>query len=214
MPLSIDPHVQVSSGAAFFIYNMDQHGSPPSLRGPASPMSFLAHEKEYPELTEYQIIINHIHSLNNTPRIKHSLFTVQYKQDQKKNFFQYALLHPRHHDGLRRRRLRRGRRLPPPGHRPAGRDHRLEELSSCLSENGPAADLDFNVKNTTMGCITLPYAVESLQLAALRDGPYLVSYFTDDSCADLTRGTTVSEVGNCMHSAIGPWASINISTYE
>lgn len=89
-----------------------------------------------------------------------------------------------------------------------------KELSSCLSENGPAADLDFNVQNTTMGCITLPYTVESLQLAALRDGPYLVSYFTDDACADLTRGTTVSEVGNCMHSAIGPWASINISTYE
>lgn len=89
-----------------------------------------------------------------------------------------------------------------------------KELSSCLSDNGPAADLDFNVKNTTMGCITLPYAVESLQLAALRDGPYLVSYFIDDACADLTRGTTVSEVGNCMHSAIGPWASINISTYE
>ncbi|KAK6204180.1 hypothetical protein LQW54_008414 [Pestalotiopsis sp. IQ-011] len=89
-----------------------------------------------------------------------------------------------------------------------------KELSSCLSSSGPAAAPSFYVQNTTMGCIPLPYAVESLQLAALRDGPYLVGYFTDGACADLARGTTVSEPGDCMHSAIGPWASINISTYE
>ncbi|ETS82051.1 hypothetical protein PFICI_07053 [Pestalotiopsis fici W106-1] len=86
-------------------------------------------------------------------------------------------------------------------------------ISSC-ADDANAPDLSFYITNSSVaGCVQLPYVVESIQLAALHQGPYLVSFYTDYDCANVTRGTTVSEVGNCLHSNIGPWASLEITTY-
>lgn len=38
-----------------------------------------------------------------------------------------------------------------------------------------------------------------------------VSFFTDDSCSDLTRGTTINVPGNCLNNAIGPWKTMKFT---
>jgi hypothetical protein len=46
-----------------------------------------------------------------------------------------------------------------------------KEVSDCSSSS--AADIDFNIGNSTLNlCVALPYTVATLELGALRTGPY------------------------------------------
>jgi hypothetical protein len=90
-------------------------------------------------------------------------------------------------------------------------------LSGCGNDSpsNTPADLDFNVGDASLGaCIQLPYVVSEVRLGALHQGHYLVSFYTDGNCTDLARGATVSEVGNCLHSSVGPWNALQITTYS
>ncbi|KAK9775538.1 hypothetical protein SCAR479_07927 [Seiridium cardinale] len=87
-----------------------------------------------------------------------------------------------------------------------------KEISDC--QGSTAADLDFNMGNATLNqCAALPYSVATVEVAALIDSAYQVSFYTDAECADLTRGTTVNVPGNCLNNDLGPWAALKITTY-
>ncbi|KAI1865217.1 hypothetical protein JX265_008264 [Neoarthrinium moseri] len=85
---------------------------------------------------------------------------------------------------------------------------------AALSDCSTQSDLDFNVGNGTVDhCIKFPYAVSTVQLGAIVDGPYQVSFYTDSGCADLERGTTANVPGACQNNAIGPWLSAKVATF-